>query len=158
VRAIRVLKLIGIALVVFLIFAQVVRIDKSSPPVEADVSAPAPVKSVMRRSCYGCHSNETVWPWYSHVAPASWMVAYDVRQGRAELNFSIWGNYSSAQRLKKLQEIRDQIADGEMPPWYYVYPMHTDARLSATDQQTIKEWIASESPALKRPISQNRPE
>ncbi len=153
-RVMTIVKLGGIALAVFLVVAQVFRIDKTNPAVEADVSAPAPVKEAMKRSCYGCHSNETVWPWYSNIAPASWMVAYDVRYGRAELNFSSWGKYTAARRLKKLEEINEEIADGDMPPFYYVYPMHMDARLSAADRRTFKEWIASESAALKQRVSQ----
>ncbi len=146
----RVLKFAGIVIVGFLIVAQAFRIEKTNPPVTADLNAPAPVKEIMKRSCYGCHSNETVWPWYSDVAPASWLVAYDVHQGRAELNFSIWGNYSHAQQLKKLKEIGEEVADGEMPPWYYVYPLHMNARLSVADRQTLNDWIASERNILQR--------
>lgn len=146
---IRVLKLGGLALVVFVVVAQAVRIDKTNPPINADLEAPAPVKQVMTRACYGCHSNETVWPWYSNVAPASWMVAYDVHKGRAELNFSEWGAYTQARRLKKLREIRDEVAGGEMPPWYYVYPMHPEAKLSAEDRGAINGWVDFESAGLK---------
>jgi cytochrome c551/c552 len=146
---IRVLKFAALVLVVFLVAAQAFRVDKTNPPVSADAEAPVPVKQVMTRACYACHSNETVWPWYSNVAPASWMVAYDVRKGRAELNFSQWGAYPQAKRLKKLKEIRDEIAEGEMPPWYYVYPMHPEARLSGADRAAINGWIASEEAGLK---------
>jgi hypothetical protein len=148
------IKIGGIALAVFLVIAQVFRIDMTNPPVEADVGASGQVKEAMKRSCYGCHSNETVWPWYSDVAPASWLVAYDVHQGRAALNFSSWGRYTGAQRLKMLKEISEEIADGEMPPFYYVYPMHMDARLSAEDQQAFKEWITSESATLTQQMSE----
>ncbi len=64
---IRVLKFAGIVLVGFLIVAQAFRIQKDNPPVMANLNAPAPVKEIMKRSCYGCHSNETVWPWYSNM-------------------------------------------------------------------------------------------
>lgn len=80
----RLLKLSAIAVAGFLAVAQAYQIDRSNPPVEADVIAPPQVKNVMERSCYGCHSNETVWPWYSAVAPVSWLLAYDVHEGRAE--------------------------------------------------------------------------
>jgi len=140
----RVLKLGATALCLFLVVAQAFRIDKTNPAVTADVNAPAHVKQVMKRSCYGCHSNETVWPWYSEIAPASWMVAYDVHEGRKELNFSVWGNYSAAQRLKELKKTSEELAEGEMPPWYYVYPLNLDARLSAADRQALNDWIASE--------------
>jgi cytochrome c551/c552 len=151
---VKILKLGAAALVVFLVVAQAFRIDKSNPPVESDVGAPRKVKEVMQRSCYGCHSNEVVWPWYADVAPASWLVAYDVHQGRAELNFSLWGIYGVAKRQKKLREIEQTITEGEMPPWYYVYPMHTEARLSTADRATFLGWISSESVALKQQASQ----
>lgn len=146
---IRALKLGALALVVLLIVVQAFRIDKTNPPISADLAAPAPIKQVITRACYPCHSNETVWPWYSNVAPASWMVAYDIHKGRAELNFSEWGDYTQARRLKKLQEIRDEIAAGEMPPWYYVYPMHPEGRLSAQDRGNVDDWVASELKRLK---------
>jgi hypothetical protein len=148
-----IIKVGGIALAVFLVIAQLFRMDTTNPPVVADVGASGQVKEAMTRSCYGCHSNETVWPWYSNVAPASWMVAYDVSHGRAALNFSSWGKYSTAQRLKKLKEINEEIADGDMPPFYYVYPMHMDARLSAADRRIFKKWIESKSAGLKQQMS-----
>jgi hypothetical protein len=148
VSAAKILRLAALLVVLFLIVAQAFRIDKSNPPVESDVNPPPQVKEVMRRSCYSCHSNEIVWPWYAEIAPASWLVAYDVRAGRAELNFSIWGTYSPAKRHKKLEEIAQTISEGEMPPWYYIYPMHLDARLSASDREGIVRWISSESAGL----------
>lgn len=154
VGAMRILKRVGAALVVLFVVAQVFRVDKSNPPVESDVSPPKQLKETMRRSCYGCHSNEVVWPWYAEVAPASWLVAHDVNEGRADLNFSIWGTYSPALRQKKLKEIGKTIAEGEMPPWYYVYPMHLDAGLSAADRDAFMGWVASESEVLKQQGSQ----
>ena len=145
----KILKVAAAALVVFLVVAQAFRIDKSNPPVESDLNAPPQVNEVMRRSCYGCHSNEVVWPWYADVAPASWLVAYDVQEGRKELNFSVWGTYSQAKRQKKLKEITETITEGEMPPWYYVYPLHMEARLSQADRAALTEWIKSESAAPK---------
>lgn len=146
----RIVKLVVLAIIVFLIVAQFFRIDKTNPPVETEINLPSPVKEAITRSCYQCHSNETVWPWYSNVAPASWLVAHDVHKGRRELNFSVWGSYVPARRLKKLHEITKEIADGDMPPVYYVYPMHMDARLSAEDRQAINDWVASESAAVAR--------
>ena len=120
----KILKVAAAVLVVFFVAAQAFRIDKTNPAIESDVSAPAQVREVLRRSCYNCHSNEVVWPWYADVAPASWLIAHDVHEGRRELNFSVWGRYSPGIRQKKLREIAQTIAEGEMPPWYYVYPMH----------------------------------
>ena len=146
----RILKLGAIALAVLLVVAQAFRIDQTNPPVTADLNAPAPAKEVLKRACYDCHSNETVWPLYSKVAPLSWLVAYDVHEGRAELNFSQWRSYRPGQRLRQLEEIREEVADGEMPPWYYVYPTHLAARLSVADRETLFAWVTSESASLER--------
>jgi hypothetical protein len=69
--------LLGILLI--LIALQFVPVDRVNPPVETEVPAPAHVRVIVRRACYDCYSNETVWPWYSHVAPFSWRLARDVR-------------------------------------------------------------------------------
>lgn len=65
-------------------------------------------------------------------------------RGAPRLNFSLWGKYTPTQRQKKLKEIRETAAKGEMPPWYYTYPMHRDAKLSASDRQLLAEWVAAQ--------------
>src|SRR5512144_3173408 len=112
----RVLVGIGVAFVLI----QLVPVDRSNPPVQVEVPAPPEVRAVLRRACYDCHSNETVWPWYSRVAPVAWLVARDVREGREELNFSTWDRYATKQQVKKLKESWEEIAEGEMPPYYYL--------------------------------------
>ncbi len=129
--------------------AQAFRIDKSNLPVTGDLTAPPEVKKVLRCSCYSCHSNKVVWPWYAIVAPVSWLVAYDVHEGRKDLNFSFWSTYTQETRHHLLEEIADTITDGEMPPWYYVYPMHMEARLSSADRATLLGWISLESSTPK---------
>ena len=126
---------LGVAIVAI----QLVPVDRASPPVAADVAAPANVRAVLKRACYDCHSNETAWPWYSRVAPVSWLVAQDVREGRKELNFSDWGSYAAKRQVRKLKEVREQVADGEMPPWFYV-AVHREAVLSAEDKALLKAW------------------
>lgn len=135
----RLLKAIGTIAVVFLVVAQFVRINRTNPPVESDVPAPADVKVALRDACYDCHSNETTWPWYSHIAPVSWLLAYDVSEGREELNFSTWQRYDPAKQQKKLKETIETLNNGEMPPWYYSM-MHRTARLADKDRQAIVAW------------------
>lgn len=127
-------------LAVLLVAAQLLPVPRDNPPVTADLAAPAEVRSVVKASCYGCHSNETVWPWYSRVAPASWLVAYDVREGRAELNFSDWESLPPERRLKKLKEMRQEIAEGEMPPWIYRVA-HPEALLTPEGRAALDRWI-----------------
>ena len=116
-----------------------------NPPVTSEVPASPEVRTILRRACYDCHSNETVWPWYSKVAPVSWLVAKDVREGRAELNFSTWDQYNTKEQAKKLRESFEEVAEGEMPPWIYK-PLHRDAVLSAQDRSALRRWALGELP------------
>ena len=130
---------LGLSLLVALVVIQFVPVDTSNPPVIGDVPTSPAVKAVLRRACYDCHSNETEWPWYARVAPVSWLIARDVRKGRAELNFSTWNQYSTQQRVKKLKETWEEVTAGEMPPWFYL-PAHREARLSAEDRALLTQW------------------
>jgi hypothetical protein len=124
---------------VLLVVIQVVRFERTNPPVTADLYAKPEVKSVLRRACYDCHSNETAWPWYSAVAPVSWLLHYDVTAGRDALNFSDWGTLAPEEQRKKMRETSESVAEGEMPPWYFL-PMHHEARLSDVDKGIIEAW------------------
>ena len=128
-----------------LVAIQLVPVDRTSPPVAAEIQAPANVRAVLKRACYDCHSNETAWPWYSRVAPVSWLVARDVREGRKELNFSDWGGYEPRRQARKLKETREEVAKGEMPPWFYV-AVHREAALSADDEALLREWTLGGTP------------
>ncbi len=85
-------------------------------------------RSTFVRACGDCHSNQTRWPWYSHVAPVSWLVAYDVEEGRSHFNVSEWGRPEN-----EGDEAAELVQDGEMPPWYYL-PMHPEARLTGAQK------------------------
>jgi hypothetical protein len=121
---------------------QGIRFHRTNPPVTADLQAPPDVQNVLRRSCYDCHSNETVWPWYSAVAPMSWLLHYDVTTGRQKLNFSEWGSLLPEEQVKPRREIIEALREGEMPPWYYL-PMHPSARLTPADAGLVERWAAS---------------
>ena len=73
------------------ILIQFVPVDRSNPPVLSDVQAPAEVQTILRRSCYDCHSHETHWPWYAYVAPASWFVVDHIEEGREDLGTWVLG-------------------------------------------------------------------
>jgi hypothetical protein len=112
------------------------------PPAGALAGAPPEVAGDLRRSCYNCHSHETRWPWYSHVAPISWLVAHDVHEGRRHLNFSAWTSYTPQQRAKKRASISELVQQRDMPQWYYL-PLHREARLSDEDVARIAAWADS---------------
>jgi hypothetical protein len=126
---------VGVALVAI----QVVRFERNNPPVTGEIDVPADVRAVLRRACYDCHSNETVWPWYSQVAPASWLLARDVRAGRRHVNFSEWKSLPPEKADKKRRGCGEQVRKGEMPLWFYV-PLHPDARLTDADKALIVSW------------------
>jgi hypothetical protein len=131
--------LAAVAALVAIQFVPVAR--PTNPPVTAEAPASPEVRAILRRACYDCHSNETVWPWYSKVAPVSWLVARDVREGRAELNFSTWDQYDTRQQVKKMGESFEEVSEGEMPPWFYL-PVHRDAVLSTADRAALRTWAA----------------
>jgi hypothetical protein len=132
---VRIVLVVGIVLVGI----QIIPVDRSNPPVEEEVPASPEVKAVLKRACYDCHSNETIWPGYSRVAPVSWLLAWDVREGREELNFSTWNRYSQKKRGKIIKEIWEEVQEGEMPPWFYL-PLHPDAWLSDSDRSLLRAW------------------
>lgn len=92
---------------------------------------------------YDCHSNQTPWPWYSRVAPISWMAAHDVELGRKEINFSEWGSYYPITRKRKLQSMDRSLRRDAMPPWSYQI-IHPDGRLTEADRAALERWIDSE--------------
>ena len=136
-------KNILLLLIVVVIASQFIRIEHSNPPVVAELTASRELMSILRRSCFDCHSNETVWPWYTDIAPISWLVAYDVNAGRKQLNFSVWGKYDVKKRAKLKKEIWEQVDEGEMPPLQY-YPAHLNARLSESDKNVIHSWSTAD--------------
>lgn len=104
-------------------------VDKSNPAVKAEPAWDSPrTRELAKAACFDCHSNETIWPWYSNLAPASWLLWHDVDEGRGKLNFSEWD-----QGEGELDEITEVIDEGEMPPWYYAL-MHPDAKLSESEK------------------------
>jgi hypothetical protein len=128
-----------IILIVILVAIQFIPVDKTNPTVTAELDAPMKIISVFKRSCYDCHSNETVWLWYSNIAPVSWLVAGDVEDGRAHLNFSEWGNLSRKDRVKMKEEIWEEIEKDKMPLWKYNI-LHPDASLKQKDKDLIRDW------------------
>lgn len=99
----------------------------------------ADVAQLLKTSCYNCHSNETDYPWYSYVAPSSWLVARDVRKARKELNLSTWTNLDVTDKLSKLDDISEEVGEGNMPLPIYTF-MHPSAKLSEQQRQLIVQW------------------
>ena len=145
----RVLKWIAIILIVVFLGIQFVRPARTNPPVDesqtifARTQMMPQVAAILERSCRDCHSNKTVWPWYTNVAPISWWLSDHVNEGRQALNLSEWGKLDQDRQDRKLRQICDQVSDGEMPLSVYL-PMHPQARLSAEDKKTLCDWTEAE--------------
>jgi hypothetical protein len=103
---------------------------------------------MLRTACYDCHSSETRWPWYSHIAPMSWLIASDVKDGRKHLNLSDWPNDNPMRAAKRLENMSDEIGSGEMPLKKYTR-IHTDARLTESQRKELTDWLDAEATRLK---------
>jgi len=131
----------GISVIVFL-GLQLIRPRLENPPVTADLVVPAPVKQILRRSCYDCHSNETRIPWFDRVVPAYWLVVRDVTEGRRQLNFSEAGGWPAARQKAALFESINHIVLGAMPPRPYL-ALRRNARIGDEDLATFKQYLLS---------------
>ena len=133
--------LVRILLVVIALFvvAQVVPYgrDHKNPTAQAEPSwDSARTRQLAKDACFDCHSNLTTWPWYSQVAPASWLIYNDVKGGREQLDFSEWN------RPQEAGGLIEAVRSGSMPPWYYKL-LHPKARLTAAEQDELVRGLAA---------------
>ncbi len=104
--------------------------EHTNPPVIAEPAWDSPrTRELFFKACSNCHSNETVWPWYSNMAPVSWLIQRDVDEGREDFNVSMWGK----QKKNEGDEAVKEVTEGKMPPWFYVIP-NPSARLSEKEK------------------------
>lgn len=109
-----------------------------NPPVISEPNWDSPqTREIAQRACFDCHSNDTDWPWYSNVAPVSWLVQHDVDEGRAVLNFSEWGQGGDSEELDELYEV---VAEGEMPMANYLVT-HPEARLTDAERLALADGL-----------------
>lgn len=136
----RILRGAGLGALLLLLAIQLVPYgrDHANPPVVREPSWDRPeTRALAVRACFDCHSNQSTWPWYSHVAPASWLVQSHVDEGREALNFSDW-----ARPNDEADDAAKVVRKGEMPPRSYTL-MHPEARLSAAEQAALADGLAA---------------
>ncbi len=111
--------------------------DHSIPPVNDEPRWPSPaVHDLARRACFDCHSNQTIWPWYSNIAPVSWLVYHDVTEGRQHINFSDWDRPEH----QHIDEVPEALENNSMPPAPYLL-LHPSARLTAEEKQALLDGL-----------------
>ena len=145
----KIIKIVVIVLVVAFVVIQFFRPDFTNPQenpadtLEASAQVPADVDAILNRSCADCHSNRTVYPWYSKIAPSSWLLSSDIHEGRQELNISVWNTYDTRKKVRKLGAICDQVSKGDMPLYYYLW-IHRNARLNPGEVKMLCDWTDAE--------------
>ena len=158
----KVLKWTGIVLAVAFVAIQFVRPAKTNPPVDesstlsARLQVTPEVEAILNRSCVDCHSHKTVWPWYSNIAPISWLLVRDVNEGRRHWNVSNWPT-DPKRSARRLEEMCEQVEKNETPLAIYL-PMHPTAKLSDADKKTLCDWANAERQRLGATTAQGSPD
>lgn len=139
----------GVVILVLAVAIQLVPLNRTNPAVVREVKWDTPeTRALAQRACFDCHSNETTWPWYSYMAPVSFVVANHVREGRDQLNFSDWTKPNA-----DIREVERNITRGSMPSWDYLL-MHANAKLTAAEQQQLIAGLKAtfqQDPPIARP-------
>jgi hypothetical protein len=148
------LKWIFAALVAVFALLQLTNPPRTNPPVTPGhdlmaTNAPPPqIAALLHSACYDCHSCETKWPWYSRIAPVSWLVVSDVNDGRERLNFSDWPRALPERAAKRLERISEEVGYKDMPPAKYTL-LHPEARLTAGQREQLIQWADQEAARFK---------
>lgn len=149
----KLLKITAICVFTAFLVIQFFRPDFTNPPVnqaetlEASTEVPENVLAIINSSCKDCHSNETIYPWYSKVQPSAWFLADHLTAGRKEMNFSVWNTYETSRKRRKLDEICEETKSRAMPLPSYLW-IHRGAKLSDDEINSLCEWTSRESERL----------
>ena len=142
-------KVLGVIIIAGLVVIQFFGIDKTNPPVvqgetlESAVSVSPDASQIMVRSCNDCHTNTTIYPWYTYVQPVGWFMKNHIDDGRRKLNFSVFNTYPAKKKAKKLDEICEQVESKEMPLPSYLW-IHRSAVLSESEAKALCDWAKQE--------------
>jgi len=148
-------------LFIIILIIQFFRIDKINPIVNLDddfitlTEPPKEITTILKASCYDCHSNESTYPWYSNIAPVSWWIKDHIDEGRKELNFSKWSTYNLKKKDHKLEEMIEEVDEGEMP--LSPYPLtHPEAQLNEIQKETLLNWLKKTRTELNKPKNEKK--
>lgn len=150
-KVIKIILIIFISIIVIIQFFRPERFhtdEVTADDITKKINVPDNVQEILKHSCFDCHSNHTDWPWYTNFAPVSWVIADDVKKGRAKMNFSEWGKLSPTKQGLRLENICEQISEGEMPlPKYLI--LHPDKVLSDADKDILCKWSKEEKEKME---------
>lgn len=138
----KILIIVVIVIVTVFLLTQLVPYGRghTNPPVVREPNWDSPrTRELAQRACFDCHSNETVWPWYSNIAPISWLVVHDTEEGRGRLNFSEWNTGMAREGSREAGEV---VLEGEMPPGLFTM-MHPSAKLSDAERQELAQGLSN---------------
>ncbi|MBR9916073.1 MAG: heme-binding domain-containing protein, partial [Algicola sp.] len=143
----KILKIIAIVLLVAFVGIQFIPTTRNQSEVVPKTDfilvndVPNDIKNKLQVSCYDCHSNNTIYPWYNKVQPVAWFLEDHIKEGKAELNFNEWDDYSNRRKNSKLKSIINQIESGEMPLDSYTL-IHGNAKLSESEKKLLIEYMS----------------
>jgi len=149
----KILKNIGVLLLVILLVMQAFRPEKNlSANIDNDISqsypVPDEVKTILAKACNDCHSNKTEYPWYANIQPVTWWLNDHIIDGKRHMNFNEFNKYRIAKQYKKLEECIEEVKDGAMPlPSYTI--IHKNAILSDAEKLTLSNWCSSIRDSIK---------
>lgn len=133
---------IGLFLTIAFLGLQLIRPDLKNSTIASDTTLPEPVAKIIKAKCYDCHSNQTELRWFDQIVPASWLVAKDIREARAVLNFSTWDSLKTPDKNGKMFEIFNQMSKGEMPLKKYTQ-LHPSAKISSGDLAVMRAYLVT---------------
>lgn len=142
----KIFKKIVLALLVVLVGIQFIPTTRNQSDEVSETTftktfdVPDNIQNLLKTSCYDCHSNNTIYPWYNKVQPVSWFLEHHIKEAKAALNFSEFGSYSKRKQKSKLKGIMSEIKEDEMPLFSYTL-MHKDAILSEDEKLLLKNWL-----------------
>jgi len=145
----KIIKVVAIVFAGALIAIQFFQIDTVNPPVvdsetlEAAVAVPPDISLILGRSCNDCHSNKTIYPWYTRIQPGGWFMKDHVDHGRSDLNFSVFNTYTPKKKAHKLEEICEMVEGKAMPLPSYLW-LHGDAVMSESEIRAVCDWAKAE--------------
>jgi hypothetical protein len=152
----KIIKPIALVLLAALIVIQFFKPERNLSSIEGpgvnDISklypVPQEVATILKTSCYDCHSNNTNYPWYSNFQPVAWWLADHVKEGKSEVNFSEFASYRIGKQYRKLEEIYSEVEEGEMPLESYTF-IHGNTKLNPAQKEKIMNWASEIRDSIK---------